>query len=168
MRKRITPVLQQAGDTIIEVFIAVAIISSVLGLAYATINRNTLVIRDTQERTEASKLGQGQIEVLKTGWDDTDVKDKIERRGNNGFCMTTSGGVLDVKNLSGHTVEDDMYDDDFNDYPNECKSLYYHIGIKKVTGLASDTTYQITVRYDRLGADERNEVKLVYRLPDVR
>ena len=56
----------QRGDTIVEVLIAMAVASSVLGITYATMNRNLLITRGAQERTEAAKLAQGQLEILKS------------------------------------------------------------------------------------------------------
>ncbi len=58
-------VVREAGDTIVEVLIAIAVVSSVLGIAYGSMNRNIQTTRDNQERTEAVRLGEGQIEGLK-------------------------------------------------------------------------------------------------------
>jgi prepilin-type N-terminal cleavage/methylation domain-containing protein len=55
----------QAGDTLVEVMIALAIIGAVLGAAYATATRSLRVGRQAQERTEALKLVEGQLERLK-------------------------------------------------------------------------------------------------------
>lgn len=55
----------QKGDTIIEVLIAMAIISSVLGGAYVLATRSLRGTRVAQERTQATKLAQGQLERLK-------------------------------------------------------------------------------------------------------
>jgi Tfp pilus assembly protein PilV len=57
--------LQQAGDTIVEVLVAVAVVSAVLAGAYATTNRNVLTIQDTQEHAQALQLVQSQIEFLR-------------------------------------------------------------------------------------------------------
>jgi type II secretory pathway pseudopilin PulG len=57
--------LGQTGDTIIEVLIAIAIISSVLVGAYALTNRSTASTQDAQERSQAVQLVEGQIENLR-------------------------------------------------------------------------------------------------------
>jgi type II secretory pathway pseudopilin PulG len=57
--------LNQLGDTIIEVLIAITVASTVLAITYGTMNRNVLVAQDTQERMEASKWAQGQLEELR-------------------------------------------------------------------------------------------------------
>ena len=55
----------QRGDTIVEVLIAVAIISLVLTAAYATVNRNVAGIQNVQEHSDALKLVEGQVEFLR-------------------------------------------------------------------------------------------------------
>jgi len=58
--------LNQRGDTIIEVLIAIAIVSLVLTTAYAITNKNTRAIQDNQERLQAQHLVESQIELLRT------------------------------------------------------------------------------------------------------
>jgi prepilin-type N-terminal cleavage/methylation domain-containing protein len=48
----------QAGDTIIEVMLAMSIIGIVLGAAFGIANRSVSVGQDAQERTEALKLAE--------------------------------------------------------------------------------------------------------------
>ena len=55
----------QAGDTIIEVMLAIAVIGMVLGASYATATRALRTGRFAQEQTEALKLAESQIEKLK-------------------------------------------------------------------------------------------------------
>lgn len=57
--------LYENGDTIVEVLIAIAVVSSVLGISYSSMNRNIQTTRDNQERTEAVRLAEGQIEGIK-------------------------------------------------------------------------------------------------------
>lgn len=58
-------ILSQAGDSIVEVLIAITVIAFVLAGAYASVSRNTMVNLDTQERGYALKLAEGQIEFLR-------------------------------------------------------------------------------------------------------
>lgn len=58
--------LTEKGDTIVEVLISIAVISLVLGGAYVTTNRSLQATRDAQERGDALKLVESQIEQLKS------------------------------------------------------------------------------------------------------
>jgi prepilin-type N-terminal cleavage/methylation domain-containing protein len=55
----------QRGDTIIEVLIAIAIVSLVLTSAYVITSKNTLAIQNSQERSQAQHLVEAQIEALR-------------------------------------------------------------------------------------------------------
>lgn len=57
--------LSQRGDTIIEVLIAIAVISSVMGGAFVMTNRSLQNSRDAQERVNATKLVESQVEQVK-------------------------------------------------------------------------------------------------------
>lgn len=57
--------LRERGDTIVEVLIAIAVISLILGGAYVTTNHSLLATRDAQEHGDALKLVESQLEQLK-------------------------------------------------------------------------------------------------------
>jgi len=57
---------KQAGDTIVEVLIAVGIVSMVLVSAYAVTNRNVRASQETQEQMYAQKLAEQQAELLRS------------------------------------------------------------------------------------------------------
>lgn len=61
--RRLIPNLR--GDTIVEVLIAITVVSAVLGGAFVSSNRSLNVTRQAQERGEALKLVEGQLEQLK-------------------------------------------------------------------------------------------------------
>lgn len=56
---------KQRGDTIVEVMLAMAVVGMVLGVAYGITNRSVQVGRSAQERSEALKIAETQIELLK-------------------------------------------------------------------------------------------------------
>jgi Tfp pilus assembly protein PilV len=58
-------VRNERGDTIVEVLIAVAVVSLVLTSAYAVTNRNARAIQGSQEQAYAQKLLQQQVEYLR-------------------------------------------------------------------------------------------------------
>ncbi len=58
--------LGQRGDTLVEVLVAIGIVSLVLGGAYITTNKALQATRDAQERTAGLKLVEGQFEQLRS------------------------------------------------------------------------------------------------------
>lgn len=56
---------REAGDTIVEVLIAILLVAVILGGAYATANQSLLATRESQERGEALTLAEGQLEGLR-------------------------------------------------------------------------------------------------------
>lgn len=64
-----------------------AVLTTILGGAYAASSRNTLVNRSSQERLEAVKLAEGQIERLRIiVREDASIFDRTTP-----FCITQSG-----------------------------------------------------------------------------
>lgn len=57
--------INNTGDTIVEVLIAIAIVSLVLGGAYVSTNRSFQTTRTAQERGEALKLAESQVEAIR-------------------------------------------------------------------------------------------------------
>jgi prepilin-type N-terminal cleavage/methylation domain-containing protein len=58
--------LHQSGDTIVEVLIAITIVSVILGGAYVTSNDSLDATQDAQEHADALQLTQAQVELLRT------------------------------------------------------------------------------------------------------
>ncbi len=138
----------QSGDTIVEVLIAIAVASAVLGAAFSTMNRNLLVTRASQERSEAAKFAQGQLESLKAY---TDSKLPVPA-GN--FCLN---GVTTFP-VAGGSPTAVAAADNLSNYPAQCKLNFYNAGIVN----DSPRNYHIYVRWDRIGGG-RDEIIMVYR-----
>ncbi len=66
-KRRFAPsvALTSRGDTIIEVLIAIGIVSLVLTSAYALTNKNVSSIQQVQEQSYAQKLAEQQVELLR-------------------------------------------------------------------------------------------------------
>lgn len=146
------------GDTIVEVLLALTIVSSMLGGAYVLANRSLNNSRASQERGEALKLVEAQLERL----------NNAVNSGNNDafttpntFCMDSSGNVADAKNPASGTIPPlDL--DDFTTYTAACvvqnQSLPYYVSIKRT----SDNRFSAYGRWDRLGSAGQNEVKITH------
>ena len=97
----------ERGDTIVEVLIAVAIISLVLTAAYALTNRNVRSIQETQEQAYAQKIVQQQVELLRAASTKPTTDGCFSAAGTfvnttNSACSITSGGStykLEIKRL---------------------------------------------------------------------
>ena len=65
VRFRMSKMLGSRGDTIVEVLIAIGIVSLVLTTAYAVTNKNVSSIQQVQEQGYAQKLVEQQVELLR-------------------------------------------------------------------------------------------------------
>jgi type II secretory pathway pseudopilin PulG len=147
----------QTGDTIVEVLLAVAIIAGVLAVSYATMNRNLVNIRDNQERTEATKLAQGQLESLFAKWRSDAAQ--ITSLGSGGFCINdVSVAPIALGGSAPNT--DPTVDNLIGDY-GSCRDGFYSYGVK--VSDASTNTYTAYVRWERVGGG-LNQVLYAYRL----
>lgn len=161
--------LNSKGDTIVEVLIAVAIVSSVLGITYSIMNRNLLSMRDNQERTEASKIAQNQIELLRSAWSRYpgisvggvqvyDSDNLLNVSSNPNFCLvpdTDPTNVLGVDPIANLVNGSDIT------YGTECTvNSIYQISNHYDSNL---NNYLISVRWDGLN-NVRNEVVMGYKL----
>ncbi len=130
------------GDTIIEVMLSMAIIGLVLAAAYRTASTNLKTSRFTQERTEALKHAESQIEFMKSleGTNRTD----LFNQGSN-FCLSSSS--LPVFQAAGTPA---------------CTQGFYAYFIQR-TG----DVFVTIVRWTPPGGIDTNkaEVKLTYRYP---
>jgi prepilin-type N-terminal cleavage/methylation domain-containing protein len=57
---------EQAGDTIVEVLVALAVVSVILVGAFIVTNRSTKDVRDSEEHAQALQFLQGQVELLRS------------------------------------------------------------------------------------------------------
>jgi prepilin-type N-terminal cleavage/methylation domain-containing protein len=87
--------LQQAGDTIVEVLIVIAVISLVLAAAFVTSNRSVHSVRDAQEHGEAQTLVAGQIEELKALGSNNTMTPSILSMSTP-FCVAKTGANLQL------------------------------------------------------------------------
>lgn len=144
------------GDTIVEVLIAITVASSVLGVSLSTMNRNLSITRDNQERTEASKYAQGQIEALKAIVDQGITPPAVGKS----FCLSSNGTTVTVLS-DGNPPRTTPEADDFATY-GICKSaddLYHYV----ITHDAPKS-FRVYVRWDALRGQPRHQVIMAYRI----
>jgi type II secretory pathway pseudopilin PulG len=89
----------QKGDTIVEVLIAIAVMTSVLGGAFVMTNRSLQDTRTAQERVNAVKLVESQIELVKNVV--ATNPDSLFGAGvPAAYCINSSGTVLSSTNAA--------------------------------------------------------------------
>jgi type II secretory pathway pseudopilin PulG len=145
----------QRGDTIVEVLIAIAVASSVLAVTYVTMNRNLTITRVSQERTEASKVAQGQIEALKARMDSGNTVSYPS------FCIDITNNLSIILLPSGTPAASLAAETDFSTYPAGCRSNnIYNFAIEEI----DSRTFRFYVRWDRIGGGGKEEVIMVYKI----
>ena len=84
----------QHGDTIVEVMVSITVMALALGAAYALSNRSFHTAQNTEERTEALAIAEGQIEFLRNAGLSGTIGNLIATySGGGGFCFNDSDGA---------------------------------------------------------------------------
>lgn len=133
----------QEGDTIVEVLISLAVLGMIVAGAYSIVNAALRNSRQAQERSEATKIAESQVETIKA------IPNQTGR-----FCFNGS-----TKIAFSETPPADFQQDDFTTYPEQCKGFnsLYNVFVDKTA-----ETYTVTVRWDRIGGG-KEQAQLVYR-----
>lgn len=80
---------KQAGDTIVEVLLAIGVITAVLAGAYTTTRRNLNTSTAGREHDLGAKLAQNQVEMLKAGLTQEGFVPPVTD-----FCLVDSGTTV--------------------------------------------------------------------------
>lgn len=149
----------QHGDTIVEVLIAVAIVSTVIVGAFTIANKSALQIRAAQERSEALKIGSSAIETIRSKPTQANALDPGYP-----YCVD-----LQTKALvgGGNTIPPVNTDKDSNyNTTGGCTpasgNVTYIVFITQSTTIPGSFT--IHVRWDRVGGGQRQDITFNYRL----
>ncbi len=138
----------QKGDTIVEVIIAIGIISVVLVASYSIANRSLATIRDAQEHTIALKIAEAQIEQLKVASQDPTLNKMYNR--NAPFCVQYNNGTGKLEINNGPCAQ--------------TNGIPYNVSVSLPAGSGPDYTYTISVTWDTAIGSGQGNVSLVYRL----
>ncbi len=162
------------GDTIIEVLIAILIISVLLGTAYSTVSHSANNARQSQERSVAIGLMESQTERLKT---------LASTPGNTVFkyvnwsCVNNSNQIkeaTDPAHLRPNSAVNPPYldpnQDDFSEYTNVCTDsahgIPYYLSIQREDS-GSTHNFIVRVRWERAGGGNsggHEQASVNYRL----
>ena len=147
--------LGQKGDTIVEVLIAIAIMTAVLSTAYGITNNSVKSNQESQEHGVALRLAESQIEQLKSHLE----AGKTVPGSPANFCMYTASNETNVEVISGA-----MPSTNFGLYPANCK-LDEGLAIDRYNAVIVRTgdTYRVHVDWDGPKGEVSSE-SLVYRV----
>lgn len=152
--------LHQTGDTIVEVLIAIAIVGTVLAGAFASSNRSLQSNSRSQERAEALRVAEQQLELLQSAVADNPVV----LTGREDFCVANDRVLHNLDGIPPPNFQNDNYT---GTYKGECNvsyssdTFFYYPWIELAD---EDTdTYIVRVRWDGAGGFKQ-ETSLSYRL----
>lgn len=135
----------QSGDTIIEVLLAMVVVGLSLGTAYGIANGALATGRNAQERSEAVKIAESQIELLKNNIDPAGLNINYTTPLTP-FCIQVGITRGDVTN------------------PAECSSGFYNLSMEYVPAAAGNPeVYRSIVTCDVPTSQEDARVEISYR-----
>jgi len=159
----------QAGDTIVEVLLAVVVVGIGIGLGYGVATRSLKLNRQSQERVEALKKVESQIERLKklAATDNGSSVSGIFR--STPYCIAdiaaTPAGTNNIISLSSAPPNDLSADPLGSAYNSSCIQGLYHMSITPVTlPDPSIKQFRVTARWFGIGASQKEETTIMYRI----
>ncbi len=158
MNRYIFSAEKQRGDTIIEVLLAMAVLGMVLGTSFGIVNRSLATGRDAQERSEATKLAESQLEKLKTASSDPNNKffDDSVMAESKIYCITDTLAVVT------NTDTDPMPENgDLESYNSGC--MTGPDGRYRMSIVRSGNIFTVRTRWNSIRGEQLNEAKVTYR-----
>lgn len=156
--------LTHCGDTMVEVLLAMAIVTSVLGGAYVSANRSFSATQASKDRDTALRIAETQLERIR-GYREANPSATI----NNSTCITST---LTVVSNGGPppSLSLDVLDGNPVAYNAQCivdpssatyagNSIPFHVFIE-----VSGNDYAVHVRWARSGGGENQETTVKYRI----
>lgn len=142
---------KEKGDTIIEVLIAIAVISLVLGGAYVTTHRSLLATRGAEERVVGLKLVESQLEQIK-GLAKVDPNQIFGASTPMPFCINQSGLPVSATNAECQV--------DANGAPTANQPQF----ILSVNRAGDGHTFTVTNQWTDVAGKITDNIQMVYRV----
>jgi prepilin-type N-terminal cleavage/methylation domain-containing protein len=168
----------QRGDTIVEVMIAMAVLGLVLASAFAISNRSYATGINAQERNEALKVAESQVELLRIASTLTD-ESIIDADPSRLFCIEPSGAKLERIEFASGAVVEDQGELDETQYPTigaidgDCNfgtSDRYYVSIQQSADIDDETNqptggqiFSVRVYWESIFGGFSNVVNHEYR-----
>lgn len=138
------------GDTIVEVMIAMAVISSVLAGAFSVTQKSSQAVRSSQERSEMLQIVQGQLELVRA---EAMTAQNMSNPIYSGTTFCINEATATVQPIS-----------DLSNYPPACTGRgpgeLYSVNIRYIS---AEESFRVEGTWDGLSG-ARNTVALSYRI----
>jgi prepilin-type N-terminal cleavage/methylation domain-containing protein len=147
---------RQAGDTIVEVIVVLAVLGLAVSTAYATANRSLLATRQAEENSQATEILQSQFETLRSYAANTTGPMNIYQSGA-GFCVAEDGSIVTSALLSPDKTANPSL------YASGCyqNNLFY---IAVFYDASTQDTFTAKATWDDVTGSGQDTVTLVDRL----
>ncbi len=139
------------GDTIVEILISIAILSFIMTMSYTLANRSIQGVRQAQERSEAQKIAETQIESLKI------------YLANPGATLSAVGGEFCLKIDGSNLVKVDIPTSPGASVPSDCMTgpdSRYTSVIKRV----ADGVYSANLSWQRADGQGSDQLITWYKV----
>lgn len=152
----------QSGDTIVEVLVALAVISFVLAGSWALATHTLKNVRISQERGEAAKIVQSQVEMLKYKARDPNTNFNTTYRTSN-YCLDRGGQGLETSGEKKPNILPDSYDPacKMGDFVTYKVNITYE---KDKNNISDFGIFTVTAVWPRFGSSKNETINLFYQL----
>jgi type II secretory pathway pseudopilin PulG len=142
------------GDTIVEVLVALTVLAAIIGSSYAVANRAFRQSQKSQERIQATKLAESQLDLLKFLADQQKIPASIQLADTEGCLYKHMVGTEQVVDF----IINDPNDPTTNCWSNELYN-YYFSGYD-----VSRSQYRLSVIWDSYGDAGQEQITMYYRV----
>lgn len=150
----------QLGDTIVEVLLAVVVVGLAVTLGYGVASRSLKTNRQAQERVEALKVVESQLERLKKRATTDGPTSGVFQASS--FCLADDGGTNQV--VGQDAPADNIKDDPLTGYNDSCVDGLYHVNVKRDNTGNGTVQFTVTARWFGIGGVEKEETLIKYRV----
>ena len=174
--KKFKEFASQRGDTIVEVLLAMAVVGLVLGVAYGITNRSVAIGRSAQERSEALKLAETQLELLKEYISQENIETNVMQKLDTALSLSPPNDSACLVINSSNLIEVRQVEDSLGPTVDDCEFGLFQVSTSCISGLpnanagvialgntcqapasAADRKIIVRVIWDRVGGGLRDD-----------
>jgi hypothetical protein len=149
----------QAGDTIVEVLIAITVVAAVLGGSYTVVNRTMANSRQAQEHAEALQMANKQVEYITSLVATAQAGDLYD--GNPRFsCINKDTGVIVGQTLLGGGADGPAAN---GNYALACRDASPAGYLTAFEYVSAGRYFKVYITWPSVTGDGNDRVSLVYR-----